>query len=153
MHDANSNTIYITHVNISSCIYLHNLNRTTCYEISQSITPKISSLGLIIKHIFLKKYFVNTIHVNSKTLGLLFMANHQHRFHVVKPNFIAISGPIHIIIQFISQIKTQTLKTTHKTVTDCTIGFHNFLQIWSQVLGPIKRPFKASTQPKHQQSS
>ena len=54
---------------------------------SQSITPKISSHGLINKyeqfnlnystiHIFSHKYFVNIIHVNSETLGLLFMANH-----------------------------------------------------------------------------
>ena len=102
---------------------------------------------------FLTIYFVNTIHVNSETLGLLFMANHQHRFHFVNQNFIAISGLIHITIQFVSQITTQTPKTAHKTITDCTIGFHKFLTLRFQDLGPIKRPFKASTQPKHQQSS
>ena len=54
---------------------------------SQSITPKFSSHELINKyeqfnfnystiHIFSQKYFVNTIHVNRETLGLLFMAKH-----------------------------------------------------------------------------
>ena len=110
------------------------------YAISQSISPKPSSHRLInkyeqfdlnysIKHIISQKYFVNTIYVNSETLGLLFMANHQHRFHFVNPNFIDIVGLIHITIQFISQITTQTPKTSHKTVTDCTIGFHNFLTL------------------------
>ena len=57
----------------------------TCYAHSPSITPKISSYGLInkydqfdlnysTKHIISQKYFMNTIHVNSKTLGLLFTA-------------------------------------------------------------------------------
>ena len=66
---------------------------------SQSITPKISSHGLInkheqfnlnysTKHIFSQKYFMNTIHMNSETLGLLFTAKHliigslcEHEFH------------------------------------------------------------------------
>ena len=129
------------------------------YAISQSISPKTSSHGLInryeqfdlnysIKHIISQKYFVNTIHVNNETLELLFTTNHQHRFHFMNPNFIVISGLIHIIIQFVSQITTQTPKTAHKTVTDCTIGFHNFFTLRFQDLGPIKRQFKASTQPK-----
>ena len=54
---------------------------------SQFITQKISSHELINKyeqfnlnystvHIFSQKYFVNTIHMNSETLGLLFKTNH-----------------------------------------------------------------------------
>ena len=69
-----------------TCIYI-NIIKThkTCYTHSPSITPKFSSHGLInkyeqfnlnysIKHIISQKYFMNTIHVNSKTLGLLFTA-------------------------------------------------------------------------------
>ena len=117
--------------------YIHIIEITqTCYVISQSITPKISSCGLINKHeqfdlnystihIFTQKYFRVTIHVNSETLGLLFTANHQHRFHFVNPNFIAISGLIHIPIQFVSQITTQTPKTAPKTDTNCIMGLIN----------------------------
>ena len=70
--------------------------------------------------------------MNSETLWL-FTANHQHRFHFVKPNFIAISGPIHITIQFVSHITTQTPKTAHKTATDCTIGFLKFQHFGSKI--------------------
>ena len=71
--------------------------------------------------------------MNSETLGLLFMGNHQHRFHFVKPNSIVISGLIHITIQFVSQISTQTPKTAHKTVTDYPIGFHKFQHFGSKI--------------------
>ena len=63
--------------------------------------------------------------MNSETLGLLLTANHQHRFHFVNPNFIAISGLIHITIQFVSQIKTPTPKTAPKTDTDWTMDLIN----------------------------
>ena len=65
---------------------------------SQSITPKISSHGLInkheqfnlnysTKHIFSQKYFLNTIHVNNETLGLLFTAKHLIIGSLCEPEF------------------------------------------------------------------
>ena len=97
-------------------------NHTTCYAISQSITPKISSRWLInkheqfnlnysTKHIISQKYFMNTIHVNSKTFGYCSRPITKHRFHFVNPNFITISGFIHITIQFVSQIIQSTTQT------------------------------------------
>ena len=69
------------HVNIFTCIYTNIIkSHKACYANSQSITPKISSHGIInkheqfnlnhsTKHIFTQKYFVNTIHVNGKPSG------------------------------------------------------------------------------------
>ena len=58
------NTIYITHANISSSIYLHNLNHNMLYKY---ITPKISSHGLINKH---KQIYLNysTKHIFSQNI-------------------------------------------------------------------------------------
>ena len=123
MHDTNSNTIYITHANISSCIYLHNLNHTTCYAISQSITPKISSLGLIIKHeqfnlnsstkhFFTQKFIlVSLLTCTVKPLGYYSRQITKHRLHFENPNFMAIAGLIHITIKFVSQFIQLTSQT------------------------------------------
>ena len=65
---------------------------------SQSITPIICSHELINKHeqfylnystehIFSQKYFLNTIHVNSETLGLLFTAKHPIIGSLCEPEF------------------------------------------------------------------
>ena len=65
---------------------------------SQSITPKISSHGLInkheqfnlnysTKHIFSQKYFMNTIHMNSETPGLLFTTKHLIIGSLCEPEF------------------------------------------------------------------
>ena len=79
-----------------TCIYSNIIKaHKTCYAHSPSITPKISSYGLINKyeqfdlnystnHIISQKYFMNTIHMNNKTIGLLFTATTQHRFHLVR---------------------------------------------------------------------
>ena len=113
MHYAIS-TQFISHMQIYHHAYIYITKaHKTCYAHSSSISPKISSPGLIYnyeqfnlnystKHIISQKYFVNIFHMNSETLGLLFMANHQHRFHFVNPNFIAISCLIHITIQFMA---------------------------------------------------
>ena len=111
MHYAISHN-YTTHANILSCIYLHNLNHTNMLCNFSYITPKISSLV--------------TIHVNSKTLGLLFTTNHQYWFHFVNPNFIAISGLIYITIQFVSQIIHLTPQTVRGQSQTAPNGFHNF---------------------------
>ena len=61
-------------------------------------SPKISSHGLIknyeqfdlnysTKHIISQKYFMNTIHMNSKTLRLLFTANHPISVPLCEPEF------------------------------------------------------------------
>ena len=155
MHDVNSNTIYITHAIISSCIYLHNLNHTTCYVISQSITPKISSLGLIIKHeqfnltystkhIFTQKFIFVSLFTNSKTLGLLFTANHQISVSRCELEFYSHFRPHTHHNTICSKNYTINNPNSPWTVTDCTNGFHNFLTIRFQDLGPIKWSITAS---------
>ena len=90
----------------------------TCYAHSPSITQKISSHGLInkyeqfdlnysTKHIISQKYFMSTIHVNSKTLGggggggggggLLFTATLSTSVPLCEPESMAIFGLMHII--------------------------------------------------------
>ena len=138
----------IIHANISSCIYLHNLNHTTCYVISQSITPKISSLGLIIQH---EQFNLNystkhifTIHVNSETLGLLFTTKYPI---LVSPCETELYD--HFRPHTHHNTNCFTIYTIYNpnspcTVTDCTNGFQNFLTIRFKALGPIKRPLTAS---------
>ena len=86
MHDAIS-TQFIQHILIyKTCIYINIIkSHKTCYAHSPSIKQKISSPGLInkheqfnlnysTKHIISEKYFMNTIHMNIETHGLLFTA-------------------------------------------------------------------------------
>ena len=75
--------------------------------------------------------------------------NTQYRFHLVKPNFIAISGLIHITTHDLMH-KSQT-NSPHRPhiVRGLSNGSKKILTIRSQVLGPIKQSFKASTKPKH----
>ena len=141
MHDANSNTIYITHANISSCIYLHNLNHTTCYVISKSITPKISSLGLIIKHEqFNLNYstkhnftqiliFCVTIHVNSETLGLLFTTKYPISVSPCETELYSHFRPHTHHNTNCFTIYTIYNPNSPCTVTDGKNGFQNFLTI------------------------
>ena len=125
------------------------------------ITPKISLRGLInnhkqfdlnysTKHIFLTKiYFVNTIHVNSKTLGLLFTANHPIIGSLCEPEFHGHFRP-HINQHMIYSIKhNPSSPNSPCTATDCPKRALKIPTIRSQVLEPIKRAFKASNQPKH----
>ena len=107
----------------------------------QSITPKISPHGLINKyeqfnlnystiHIFSQKYFVNTIHMNSETLGLLFTANHQTSVPLCEPEFIVISCLTHITIQIIVQfipLTTQTVRGLSRIVQFGSINFHTLV--------------------------
>ena len=64
--------------------------------------------------------------MNSKTLGLLFTANHQTSVSLREPKFIVISGLIHITIQFIAQIIPITTQTVHGQSRTAQFGFHNF---------------------------
>ena len=75
-----------------TCIYINIIKaHKTCYAHSPSITPKISSRGLInkyeqfnlnysTKHIISEKYFMN-----SKTLGSLFTTNHPTSVPLCEP--------------------------------------------------------------------
>ena len=113
MHYDAISTQYIQHMLLyKTCIY-HNIIKAhkACYAHSSSITPKISSQGLINKHeqfylnyspehIFLTKYFLNTIHVNIKPSGYCSQPLSQHRFHLVNPKSNGHSGLLHITTQF-----------------------------------------------------
>ena len=134
------------------------------YTHSSSISPKISSYGLIYnyeqfdlnystKHIISQKYFVNTIHVNSEPLGLLFTANHPIIGSLCEPKFHGHFRP-HTNQHMIYSIKhNPSSPNSPCTVTDCPKRALKIPTIRSQVLGPIKRPFKASNQPKHSQNT
>ena len=90
--------------------------------------------------------------MNSKTIGLLFTTNIQSSVHFVNPNFMAISGPIHITIEFYFIIYETTPKKSpqHSHGLSRAIRLSSIIfTLRSQVLGPIKRSFKASNQPKH----
>ena len=93
-------------------------------------TPKISSHGLINKyeqfilnystiHIIPQKYFENTIHVNSETLGLLFTSNHPTSVSLGEPEFhshFTIYNP-----------------NSPWTVTDCPHGFLKIPHLGSKI--------------------
>ena len=132
----------------------------TCYAHSPSITLKISSHGLIdtyeqfdfnysTKHIISQKYFMNTIHVNSETLRLLFTANHPTSVPLCDPKNQSPFRPHshHNIIYSINY--TTSSPNSPWTVQTSSIIF----TLRSQVLEPIKRSFKASNQPNHQKNT
>ena len=98
MHYAIS-TQFISHMQIHHHAYIYITKaHKTCYAHSLSISPKISSHGQIYnykqfdlnystKHIISQKYFMNTIHINCETLGLLFTANHPINGSLCEPEF------------------------------------------------------------------
>ena len=99
--------------------------------------PRISSHGLI-QHTrailvelfnrthFLTKYFMNNIHMNSETLGLLFMTNHPTSIPSGEPKIHSRFRPYthQSIIYGINH--TTSSPNSLWTVMDCTIWFHNF---------------------------
>ena len=110
---------------------------------SQSITPKISSHGLINKyeqfnlnystiHIFSQKYFVNTIHMNSETLGLLFTTNHPTSVPYCEPEIHGHFRP-HTHQNMIYCIN-QRLRCPNSpcTVTDCPKRLQQFSHLGSK---------------------
>ena len=117
---------------------------------SQSITPKISSHGLFNKyeqfnlnystiHIFSQNYFVNTIHMNSETLGLLFTANHPTSVPHCEPE---IHGHFRLFTHHNTIYSTNyTMSNPNSlwTVTDCPNGFlklpHLGSKIWDRSNG------------------
>ena len=127
---------------------------------SQSVTPKISSHELInkhkqfdlnysTKHIFSQNYFMNTIHVNSETLGLLFTANHQTSISLCEPEFHNHFRPHTHHNTIYSTIYTINNPNSPWTVTNYPNGFQKLPLLGSKIWDRIKRSFKASSQPKH----
>ena len=105
---------------------------------------KISSHGLIYnyeqfdlnystKHIISQKYFVNTIHMNSETLGLLFTANQPISVPLCEPEFHSHSRPHthHNKIYFI--IYEINIQNSPNTISDCTNGLQKLQQFGSKI--------------------
>ena len=92
---------------------------------------------------------MNTIHMNSETLGLLFTAKYPISVSPCEPEFYSHFRPHthHNTICFTNY--TINNPNSPSTVTDYTNWVSQFLTLRSQVLGLIKQSFKASTQPKH----
>ena len=114
---------------------------------SQYITPKISShrlsnkheqfnLNYSTKHIFSQKYFMNTIHMNSETLGLLFMANHPIIGSICEPKFHGHFQPHTNQHMIYSTNYTINNPNSLWTVTVCPHGFlkipHLDSKIWNR---------------------
>ena len=125
---------------------------------------KISSRGLMIKHeqfnlnystkhVFTKKIdFRVTIHVNSETLGSLFTSKYPISVPLREPDFYGHSRPHSNQNTFYFMIYETTPKNSPQHSHGLSWAIHLssiILTLRSQGLGPIKRPFKASTQPKH----
>ena len=158
-------TQFISHMQIYHHAYIYITKaHKTCYAHSSSISSKISSHGLInkheqfhlnysTKHIISQKYFMNTIHVNSETLELLFTANNPIIGSLCEPEFHGHFRP-HTNQHMIYRTKQNPSSLNSPcTVTDCPKRALKISTILSQVLGPIKRPFKASNQSKHPQNT
>ena len=95
-------------------------------------------------HFHTKFYLRVTIHLNSKTLGLLFMANHQISVSRCELEFCSHFRPHTHHNTICSTNYSINNPNNTWTVTDCPNGFQNFLTIWFQDLGPIKRPLTTS---------
>ena len=164
MHYAIS-TQFISHMQIYHHAYIYITKaHKTCYAHSSSILPKISSHGLIYKYeqfdlnystkqIISQKYFVNTIHVSSETLRLLFTANHPIIGSLCEPEFHGHFRPHTNQHMIYSTKHNPSSPNSPCTVTDCPKRALKIPTIRSQVLGHIKRSFKASNQPKHPQNT
>ena len=109
------------------------------------ITQKISSRGLInnheqfdlnysTNHFFLTKiYFVNTIHMNSKTIGLLFTANHPVIGSLCEPEFHSHFWPhTHHNTMYCTNFVIYNPNSPW-TVTDCPHGFPKIPQLGSKI--------------------
>ena len=91
---------------------------------------------------------MNTIHVNSETLGLLFTTKHPTSVPLCEPEFHSHFRPHthqHTIYFIIYEINTQNSPYSH----GLSNGLPKISIIRSQVLGPIKRPLNSSNQLKH----
>ena len=73
-----------------------------------------------------QKYFVNNIHMNSETLGLLFTANQPISVPLCEPEFHSHSRPHTHHNTIYSTNYTINNPNSPWTVTDCLNGFHKF---------------------------
>ena len=138
-------TQFISHMQIYHHAYIYiTIAHKTCYAHSSSISSKISSYGLIYnyeqfdlnystKHIISQKYFVNTIHVYSETLGLLFTVNHPIIGSLCEPEFHGHFRPHthHNTIYFI--IHEINIQNNPNIVSDCTNGLQKLQQFDSNI--------------------
>ena len=85
------------------------------------------------KHIISQKYFVNTIHVNSETLGLLFTASQLISVPLCEPEFHSHSRPHTHHNTIYSTNYTINKPNSSWTVTDCLNGFHKFQHFGSNI--------------------
>ena len=92
---------------------------------------------------------MNTIHMNSETLGLLYTSKYPISVSPYEPELYSHFRPYthHNLICFTNFMINNP--NNPWSVTDCTNGFQNFLTIRFHDLGPIKRLFKVSNRPKH----
>ena len=122
-----------------TCIYINIIKaHKTCYAHSPSITPKISSHGLInkyeqfnliysTKYIFSQKHFMNTINMNSETLGLLFTTTLSTSVPLCKPEIHGHFRPHthHNTIYSINYtLAAQTVRGLSRTVQMASTNFH-----------------------------
>ena len=140
MHDAIS-TQFIQHMLIyKTCIYINIIkSHKTSHAHSPSIAPKISShvnkheqfnLNYSTKHIISQKYFLNTIHVNSETSGLLCTANHPTSVPLCEPEFHSHFRPHthHNTIYSINYtLAAQTVCGLSQTIQMGSINFHTLV--------------------------
>ena len=99
-----------------------------------------------------KVYFCVTIHMNSKTLGFKISIHSSiHRFtfgtRISWPFPASHTSQYNLKHTFHHDQPKQPTQYTH--CHGHPIWFHNFFSFRFEVLEPIKRPFKASNQPKH----
>ena len=111
------------------------------------------NLNYSTKDVFTQKLIFRVIiHVNSKTLDLLFTSKYPMSVLLCEPEFHGHSRPhtyqntIHFIIY--ETIPKNSPQHSHGLSWAIHLSSIIFT-LWSQVLGPIKRPFKASNRPKH----
>ena len=90
--------------------------------------------------------------MNSETLGSLFTSNYPISVPLSEPDSHGHSWPHSNQNTFYVMIYETTPKNSPQHSHGLSWAIHlssMILTLWSQVLGPIKRSFKASTQPKH----
>ena len=122
-----------------TCIYINIIKaHKTCYAHSPSITPKVSSYGLINKYeqfnlnystkpIFSQKYFMNAIYVNSETLGLLFTATLSTAVPLCEPEIHSHFRPQthhNTICSINYTLAAQTVSGLSRTVQMASTNFH-----------------------------
>ena len=76
---------------------------------------------------------MNTIHVNSETLGLLFTANHQTSVPLCEPEFRSHFRPHTYYNTIFFIIYEINIQNSSNTVSDCTNGLQKLQQFGSKI--------------------